>query len=233
LITNSPAQDSWAIEIDTVPITGPPSNSPLYISFLPNGSIDGSQTKPADLEKATTLLEPTIAYLHNQTTQQFDYWELINWLYVSFYWTVLADLGQIAPTIYLNGNLSLPITLPSTNNIFTNVTLFNRYSLYLQHTVLPILGMTDSGIVIPSFDQSSMELPRMTFIQSYSCMERHLKTPLEFLISVVVADYALIMGGYNLAIFIAAMVQRRRNRDGEIPRHLFLIVREFLRRMFV
>jgi hypothetical protein len=31
-----------------------------------------------------------------------------------------------------------------------------------------------------------------------------------------VADYALIMGGYNLAIFIAAMVQRRRNRDGEV-----------------
>jgi hypothetical protein len=107
-MANTPAGEFWVLEIISVSINGPLENAPLRIVFLPNGSIDGRQRTSDDLNKANFLLAPTIAYLHNNTAPAFDYWKLINWLYVSFYWTVLADLGQVAPTTYLDGNFPFP-----------------------------------------------------------------------------------------------------------------------------
>ena len=54
----------------------------------------------------------------------------------------------------------------------------------------------------------------MTFIKSYSCTQRQLKSAINFIISVIVADYAFIVGGYTLAILIAGRVQKYRRQDG-------------------
>ena len=56
----------------------------------------------------------------------------------------------------------------------------------------------------------------MKFIKSYSCTQRQLKPPINFIISVVVADYALIMGGYSFALLIAGGIQKHRRKDGKL-----------------
>lgn len=66
-------------------------------------------------------------------------------------------------------------------------------------------------------NDNHVTLPEMTFIKSYSCTYRQMKSPIDFIISVVVADYALIIGGYTIAIFIAGSIQNYRRRDGNSP----------------
>ena len=42
------------------------------------------------------------------------FWEVINWLFVTFYWTILADLGQVVPTTYpIDRNNQLMFSSPS------------------------------------------------------------------------------------------------------------------------
>ena len=99
-----------------------------YITFLANGSIDKNRTLQADLDRANSFLSPAISNLHVQLNlTSFDFWEVINWLYVSYYWIVLADFGQTAPTIYYDNN-TLAAQLTSTNNIFVNPTLLQNIS---------------------------------------------------------------------------------------------------------
>jgi hypothetical protein len=153
------------------------------------------------------------------SSQQFDFWRIINWLFVSIYWTILADLGQAAPTIYFPTpqgpyNFSSATDYPTTNNIFVNTTLYDIYASYLENTILPLLNSPGQAIP-PVTTGTPITLPTMTFIQSYSCTRRQLKKGISFLIAVVVADYALIIGGYSLAILIAGTIQKYRRRDGK------------------
>jgi len=140
------------------------------------------------------------------------FWEVINWLFVTFYWTILADLGQVVPTTYpIDRNNQLMFSSPSdylpTNNIFINETLYQLYSSFLQplEPSVPPLNVTIGA-----------GLPTMKFIKSYSCTQRQLKPPINFIISVVVADYALIMGGYSFALLIAGGIQKHRRKDGKL-----------------
>lgn len=222
---NTPANDFWTLEISYTPNTGPTLQS-LYIAFLPNGSVDTIHTPAGHLENATNLLAPTITYLRSTTTTKFDFWQLINWLYVSLYWTMLADLGQAVPTTYpVNQlgafNFSAPVDSLPTNNIFINTTLYEIYGSYLQNTVLPILQIPNQPIP-PVTNGTEVTLPDMTFIKSYSCTRRQIKSTINFIISVVVADYALIIGGYTLAIFVAGSISKYRRREGNgLPLHRF------------
>lgn len=231
-MANTPAGDHWRLEVSYANISG---SSPqyLHIAFLPNGSIDTTHTNPDDLEQASTLLEPEFSNLSNQTKVNFDYWQLINWLYVSYYWLYLADLGTVAPTIYYrspNGNIvfSSPTTYPPTNNIFLNSTLFHIYSSIAQNTILPMLNLTLGELVFPTTRDDVQDLPETTFVQNYLCTERRLKSPLSFLISVIAADYAFIMGGYSLIIFVAELVQKHRHINGSCSLILYLKRSQFL-----
>jgi len=127
---------------------------------------------------------------------------------------VLADLGQIAPTI--NDQLTgVPRSFPANNNIFVNDTLFHIYTLYLQNTVLPILNASAS--VFQPFNnltpENSLKAVDSTFIRSYNCIERHLKSAISVIISLIVADYALIGVPYAMAIYLAVAIEKRRRTD--------------------
>jgi hypothetical protein len=208
---NTPANDHWEVKLASTLSSALGANA-TYITFLPDGSIDRTRTLQTDIDNANSLLAPAISSLQAQTIHMFEFWELINWLFVSFYWTALFDLGQIAPTIP-----DAQMTFLPTNNLFINQTLFTIYSSYLRNTIFPLLGPAYSQIAQFSnlTAENSLQAEDKTFVRSYSCVERVLKQPVSFIISVIVADYALIMGAYAFAIFVAGAVQKRRRQDGE------------------
>jgi hypothetical protein len=210
---NTPANDHWELQLFSRPVNDLDTNT-TYITFLSNGSIDLSRTAQSDIDSANHLFAPMISSLQAGTNQTLDFWRLINFAFVSRYWTVLSDLGQISPTI--SDATGPPTPFPSTNNIFINPNLFSIYSSYLRDTVVPLVS---PGSSIPQFDaltdQNSLKAKDQMFIRSYTCTERVLKTPLSLIISVFVADFTLITGAYNLTILIAMWIHKRRRRDGE------------------
>ena len=213
---NTPANERWELTISSRPIGALTENN-TYITFASNGSIDLSRTAQADLAHANSFLAPAISNLHVQlNSTAFDFWELINWLFVSYYWTVLADFGQVAPTfIYEDDTISL---FPPTNNIFVNQSLFAIYQSYLRETILPLLNGTQTynhriPIFPPFLDlgtNNTLSATPTEFIRGYSCVLRQRKKWLGLIISVIVADYAMIMAAYKVAIFIGKKIQEGR-----------------------
>jgi hypothetical protein len=219
LLPNTPADDHWTLRIASTNLNALTPNY-TFITFLPNGTIDTSRTPQSDIENVNALLSPAVSALKAQLTQSvdFDILSLLNWVFVSFYWTFLFDLGQTTPTL-----LHVDTVYSSTNNIFVNETLFEIYSSYLRNTVVPILAATVSfsgSPLPPTFSNISSENfaqpEERTFDLTYACSRRKIKPTLSFIISVIVADYTFIVGGYRFVIAVAAMVQRRRRR-GEVP----------------
>lgn len=215
---NTPANDRWELALLTTSLSAVDPNV-TFIIFLSNGSIDTSLTLPDDLAYANDVLSAAKSALDSRTNTEVNILELVNWMYVSIYWTMLFDLGQLFPVIYYPWLNEEPTTYLSTNNIFMNPTLFDIYYSYLNNTVMPLLGINTnvSELDIPWFDdptaENSLQVSNTTFIRSYSCVERHWKSWLEMIISVIVADYALIGAPYAIVIFLAVQIQKRRHRD--------------------
>jgi hypothetical protein len=97
---NTPANDYWELKLATSQI-GSLTENDSYLIFSVNGTtIDTARTLQADLARVNSFLAPAISNLHVQLNEvPFDFWELLNWLYVSYYWIVLADFGQTAPRV--------------------------------------------------------------------------------------------------------------------------------------
>jgi hypothetical protein len=127
----------------------PPSEIRPPITFPPNGGIDQSHTV---LQQANIILQPSTEILQELVDPSSDIWRLINWGFVTIYWMILVDFGQIAPSIYSYSDISSaglgsPIGIPHVstvatiyppaNNIFINNLLFQNYFSYLQDTLLP------------------------------------------------------------------------------------------------
>lgn len=223
---NTPADDHWTLYLFYVPqnATVPYVETALPIVFLPTGEIDSVRTLPNDLNIANTILKPTLAILQAAISSDFDIWKLLNWLMVSFYWTILADLGQTAPTIYNLTNFiegspvgvanvsQAPRSFPSTNNIFVNETLFTIYSSYLRDVLLPLAP----SVVVPTFsplDNNNQLQPVETeFIRSYSCLQRQWRGVLSAIVSVIVADYALFFGPYHFYLWLCGWIVKRRDK---------------------
>jgi hypothetical protein len=216
---NTPAADYWTMDIYYTPKDSL-SEAKVQISFLPTGEIDIIHTRASDLEKANSLLAPTIT-LVERLLPNFNYWRLTNWLFVSWYWLFLSDFGHNAPTTYLyvpqsnvfsNAYYTFPDFTtanqhPPTNNIFYNDTLFEIYYEYLNNTLSPLAPLFGQGVVqLPSFNRLSndnrLEASSVSFVQSYSCTERRMKGWLSVFISVAVADYAFLTGAYTVFTFI-------------------------------
>jgi len=196
----------------------------IPISFTATGEIDHTHTTQANLDAANSVLNPTLAYMQNATQQpDFDFWKFINFVSVSYYWVFLADFGQVCATAYQftpegNYDFSQPgMALPSSNNIFTNGTLFEIYYRYLQATVIPFLRMSAPNLTMPVFlpvnDSNRLEPVDTLILRSYACTQRQLKGWESFVISVLVADYALIGGAYTILIFIIGRWQKRRDQS--------------------
>jgi len=156
----------------------------------------------------------------------FDIWKLINWLVVSYYWLFLTDFGQVSAVGYIPDynylwgfDFSRPVNFTSEYNIFINQTLFDIYSSYFRNTLYPVLSAIETSLrPLPDFstlDGNNQLKPVDTaFLRSYSCAERRLKPALEAAVSILVADYALIIGGYTLVMFLAGIMQKHKFKDG-------------------
>ena len=152
-----------------------------------------------------------------------DFWKTFNWMFVSSYWSLLADLGQTTSTTYpsfpatfqgyFEVHLSSPIHHPETNNIWVNDTLYGIYSEYLLGTIIPLLGFPAPIASFAPLNETNRIHPTpTTFLRTYTCKVRELKAPLPAIVSIVVSDYAFIKGGYSLFIFLAAWYEKRKHR---------------------
>jgi hypothetical protein len=220
---NTPANQSWELALFTTPLSQVDPNT-NYVSFLPNGSVDTTAT--SDQSFVVEVLLGAQEALLARTNVTVDILKFVNWIFVSIYWTMLFDLGQTSPKIYqYGGDPTLPddpISFPTTNNIFINPSLFEIYYSYLNNTVLPILAgtnnLTAADIDIPWFDSPSalnhLNDSTTTFIRDFSCKARQFKKPLEALVQVILADYALIHFPLGIAVWFAVAIQKGvRRRD--------------------
>jgi hypothetical protein len=195
----------------------PPTRIPL--AFLPTGEMDMTHTLPSDLTQATELLAPTIQVVRDISgDDSFDIFTLLSWTFLSYYWILLADLGQIAPTAYdiTVPNNPHPVPFSSNHNIFVNTTLFETYFQYFNRTIIPLsqkLGFNPPNPVILNNDNRLTSV-ETTLLRSYSCSKRQAKSPVSLIVSVITADYAFIIGGYQLILYITGWFQRRKD-DGK------------------
>jgi hypothetical protein len=209
----------------------------IPVTFLPTGEIDLMQTSFDDLNLANTILAPTLQFMRTTTKDEtFDIWRFLNWIVVSYYWVFLADFGHVAPTSYpltpegRNDLFQPGFLYPSTNNLFINETLFEIYSTYLRTVILPFLQLSAPNLTLPAFlpttDTNSLQPIDTAIIRSYTCLERHLKGWGSALISVLVADYALIGGPYAIILFVLGCIQKRKD-ESKPNRMLFLTSRNY------
>ena len=187
--------------------------------FLSTGEIDTNRTLIKDLNFANTLLADSILLVRSFASQEIDFWKLINWFVVSFYWLSLYELGQIEPTTYTPQTLidvgvcipdfTQPTFYSPTNNIFVNNTLFQIYSEYFRTTIFPIFNFSAPEFL--QLNETNRLQPRdITFIRGYNCQERNLKSGWYF--SVFAVDFAFITGAYHLLIFIIGIMEKRRRK---------------------
>jgi hypothetical protein len=179
----------------------------VNLTFFPNGTIDTARTSTNDLEEASIVFIPSTPTPANIST----FWTKVNWIYVSLFWTILYDLGQIAPTF---SNQSVSTLLPSTNNIFIDASLFDTYSQVLQNVILPDLNYT-----LPDFSRVS-DTNRLQpgiksiFLQSYSYLQRTRKELLRFIVLVLAADISFILAGSHTVMAFAEKYSKYKNPAG-------------------
>src|SRR5437762_9167662 len=111
-------------------------------------------------------------------------------------------------------DFSRAIRYPNTNNIFINNTLFSIYSNILRRQIDPLMNLSITSTFAPLDDTNRFTPFESSFQRSYACEVRRLKTPVTAIISVVVAAYALIRGGYMLFISLAAWYEKRGEHTG-------------------
>lgn len=193
----------------------------MRITYLPTGQVDTTLTPASDLSAANAVLAPTIAQVERLANASkianFDFWELMNWMFVSNYWGLLADFGQLSPTTFTYSPTTLiseaPVPYDSTYNIFVNETLFDSYYAYLLHTVLPLFGYH-----LPAFsplnETNKMSESIVSLLLLYACTDLQLKSSEGLVISVIVADWALITSIYAIALFAGAWYEQLHKEDG-------------------
>src|SRR5215475_5849909 len=98
---------NWSLDI-----VNSVTNGTTPVGFLPSGDVDLTRTIAGNLN----VVLPALAQ-----SDVLQFWKLINWIFVSLYWTSLYDLGQISPTSYATDT---PMAIPPTYNIFVNPDLF-------------------------------------------------------------------------------------------------------------
>ena len=227
---NTPAEDYWILHV-VYQFQNETISHRIDITFVPDGTIDFTRTKTTDIEIVNTLMQPMIMNLEIAAMRRgivVDFWKILNWMFISSYWSLLADLGQTTSTTYPSSagtfqgychvDLSAPIHHSETNNIWVNDTLYTIYSEYLLGTIVPLLG---SPVPIAHFtplnETNRIHPTTTTFLRTYTCNIRELKAPLPAIVSLVVSEYAFIKGGYGLFIFLAAWYEKKKYRGRMLP----------------
>jgi len=148
-------------------------------------------------------LHPPPAPLRKSINATGAIFNLLHWLY-------LADFGQTSETLYpyySANNLANSSQLPSSHNVFVNSSIYSKMTNWLGSL----------HVQIPLFEEINPRLPlkanNTTLLMSYSCRQRRLKSPLTLIITVAVADYALVKAGYEILLIIAIFLENRAKRD--------------------
>ena len=192
----------------------------MNIYFLPTFGVDLDLSN-SSVESVNQYLSDTIRslnYLASGNNIQVDIWELLNWVFVVQYWSLLYDVGQVQPTLYSRINSFFPATFipneyPSTNNIFINDTLFAIYASYFTDTIVPLLESTN-GDAYSFQDLDSANALRTVDVQfnmAYTCTQIELKKTLSLIISVIVADYVFLNPTLGFIILFGAWYQTKTN----------------------
>jgi hypothetical protein len=206
---DTPANDFW-----TLNVTRGSNISALQIVFLADGTVDLSRTDPGNLTEANTIIPAG--------TNNVTFWQTVNWLYVSLYWTTLIDYGQYVPWL-INTTTGYGFYAPSTNNIFLNTTLLQSYSSFYNTKLSHFLN----GYAIPEFTDLLVDpgvpIPT-TFFQSYSCTKLVPKATLTIIITLAVGCYTFILGGYGFAKFVLAWWHKRRYKAQGLFTHCFISI---------
>lgn len=221
---NTPADDYWTLFLEYGRV-GDFVAQQIPISFLPTGEIDYGHTLQEDVDTANTLLTPTIILYELITGDASnDIWKFINFQIVSLYWLFLYDFGQIVPTIYSNYTatgfpvFTNPLSYSSRNNIFVNDTLFEIFSSYLHNSIIPVINKLGNRISPPEFlpldSNNTLHQIDQSLYKSYPCLQRRLKGWAALIVTILAADYPLVIGGYSLVIWIASWWQKRKDKDG-------------------
>ena len=184
--TNSPAVGSWSLNI-----TNASKNESLPINFLSSGDVDLNQTSLANLSSIlpSAMTQPDV----------LQFWKIINWIFVSLYWTGLYDLGQVSPISYDTGT---PTSIPPTNNIFVNPDLFNNYTSFLNNYILPNLGQEPLQNYQPISNKNQLEAQPTVFYRSYLCQQKQWKEPLNAAVAIIAGLYSLLASGWHTLRFL-------------------------------
>lgn len=158
-------------------------------------------------------MNETFLFATATNVTNFDFWELINWIFVSQYWLILLDFGQIAPSTFeydAQGDLLSygPIKYTPENNIFVNETLFDHYNFYLRDTILPLFGYTLAEF-LPLNETNRMNETTTSLKILYSCSDLKLKTAVSLIISVLIADWGLISSMIAIVVFTLGIWKAR------------------------
>ena len=215
------ANDSWAVVFQYTP-NNETTNIDIPIYFLSTGEIDFTRTSELSLNIIEIILKPSLNSLKEVATKRgvdVDFWKLVNFIFVTYHWLILANLGQTSPTIYApivfpaapewyRVNFTQVRSYPPTNNILVNETLYDIYTGYLGETILPLLNYSSPEFT-PLGDANRLQLEETTFIKSYNCQVRKWKSPLVALFSIVTTATVFITTPYGIVILIATRVQKR------------------------
>jgi hypothetical protein len=201
------------------------------IVYQPTGQVDLNQTLQSDLLNASKILAPTIQNINriaaSRNITNMDFWQLMNWLFVSHYWMLLLDFGQVSPSTFeynaAGDFISYgPIRYPTTYNIFVNETLFDIYASYLENTILPLFGYH-----LPQFAElnstNHMNESEVSLKLLYTCTDLQLKSSQNLVISVLVADWAMITSVYAIALFAGAWWMQRSEEGNKLSNSKLMI----------
>ena len=217
----------WALDFDLTPSNGSDAQSSTLFYF-PDGNIANASGIPS----------PPCFVEWNCIDNHF--WEALGLIFAARYWLYLADFGQIYPTWYpIHDILEYPSVLPSTNNIFVNATLYELTMNIINAASTSTEGQSncyEMGPVNPPWafnisDNLLLEEDNLVvFFQNYYCQQRQLKAPINLLLNVAAADYALIAGAYNLIVLVASWIEKCR-KEGSSTSLANLTCSKLLRRL--
>lgn len=228
----TPADGSWTMQVTYRNNTGASLESGNII-FLPSGKVGstGGGLSPGFFDRINNIVAPTVASLQRTATANgvanFDFWEFMNWIFVSQYWLLLLDFGQVSPSTF-NYNTQGdrldygPVKHTTAYNIFVNETLFAQYDSYLRQTILPLFNYTLADF-LPVSPTNRMNETTVSLRMLYSCSDIRLKDSAGLIISVIVADWGMISSVATLGLFILAW-RLRKVTDGDPNFGLLLIV---------
>jgi hypothetical protein len=218
--TTTPADEYWYLSLGYTLVDD--VEKIVDVAFLANGTIDLSHTSTSDFTQASSLLLPLQSFIQTQTNSTIDIWNVMNALFLGYYWFVLADLGHSSPTTYENSgpfvvpsNFSQPTSHSSTNNILLNSTLSN-----VVFSQIGSNGSDELAAVLDIVTRSNQPLggdPRIRRI--YLCTLRQRKEFVILIVSVFGVGFSLIATFYSWSLFCLTRYRRAPGERNGIGRN--------------